>query len=171
MIEHVHDPEEFVGSLANLIVEGGSVIVTGLGCEGFDVQVLWDKSKAVHALHHLNFLSVEGFENVFRRAGFSLVEVITPGKLDFDIVKNRLAQNPDLNPGSGPLPGGGRETIRASGRRLSGVSPKIRSEFPYLGHCQEIGIRNGSKQSNKLWPLVYGGASPGDRGNDLDRRF
>ena len=94
MIEHVHDPEEFVGSLANLIVEGGSVIVTGLGCEGFDVQVLWDKSKAVH-----DFLSVEGFENVFRRAGFRLVEMITPGKLDFDIVKNRLAQNPDLNPG------------------------------------------------------------------------
>lgn len=86
VVEHAHDPLAFAKSLHALVKPGGHVIVSGLGVDGFDIQVLWDHSKAVSPPHHLNFLSVNGFETLFQRAGFSSVEVLTPGQLDVDIV-------------------------------------------------------------------------------------
>ncbi len=87
-IEHVHSPKLFVEAIGRLLRPGGLALVTGLGVEGFDIQVLWERSKSVYPPHHINFMSIQGFELLFQRAGFENVEVFTPGKLDVDIVKN-----------------------------------------------------------------------------------
>src|SRR3954449_10242805 len=91
VIEHVHDPVGFVRSIARLAKPGGLVLVTGLGGDGLDVQVLWEPSSAVSPPHHLNFLSVQGFEAMFRRAGLVDVEVETPGELDVELVQKAMA--------------------------------------------------------------------------------
>jgi len=91
VIEHVFDPEIFVASLYKLIRPGGYCLVTGLCGDGFDIQVLGARSKSIFPPHHINFLSVAGFEALFERAGFSEVSIVTPGKLDVDIVNNALA--------------------------------------------------------------------------------
>lgn len=91
VIEHVHDPVAFVRSLARLARPGGTVLVTGLGGDGLDVQVLWDRSNAVSPPHHLNFVSVKGFERLFERAGLVDVEVETPGELDVELVQKAVA--------------------------------------------------------------------------------
>jgi SAM-dependent methyltransferase len=96
VIEHAHDPLAFVRSLCKLVKPGGAAIVSGLGVDGYDIQVLWEHSKSVSPPHHINFMSVQGYETLFRRAGFSQVEVTTPGKLDVDIVRNTLTQDPAL---------------------------------------------------------------------------
>ncbi len=88
VIEHVHDPLYFVQGLRKLLAPGGIAIVSGLGVDGFDIQVLWEQSKAISPPHHLNFLSVKGLEKLFLSAGFKKVEVQTPGELDLDIVEN-----------------------------------------------------------------------------------
>jgi 2-polyprenyl-3-methyl-5-hydroxy-6-metoxy-1,4-benzoquinol methylase len=92
VIEHVHDTFAFVRAIARLAKPGGLVLVTGLNGDGFDVQVLWSEAKAVSPPHHLNFLSVEGLESLFARAGFTEVEVETPGELDVEIVRKGLAE-------------------------------------------------------------------------------
>lgn len=92
VIEHVHDPLAFVRAVAHLAKPGGLVLVTGLNGDGFDVQVLWSEAQAVSPPHHLNFLSVEGLESLFERAGFTEVEVETPGELDVEIVRKGLAE-------------------------------------------------------------------------------
>jgi SAM-dependent methyltransferase len=85
VIEHVFSPEDFLLSIKNLAKPGGYVLLTGLGYEGFDILTLQDRSNSIFPPHHINFMSVIGFENLFRRLGFSEIEVITPGELDVDI--------------------------------------------------------------------------------------
>lgn len=88
VIEHVFSPERFVRSLFDLTAPGGFVLTTGLGYEGFDILTLQGNSESVFPPHHLNFLSVKGFETLFKRVGFRHVEITTPGVLDIDIVLN-----------------------------------------------------------------------------------
>ncbi len=88
VLEHVYDPLGFLKSLKNLTRPGGYVFISTLGIDGFDLQVLWDKSEQIAPPHHINFLSINGFEQLFRRAGLVEVDVSTPGQLDVDIVRN-----------------------------------------------------------------------------------
>lgn len=96
VIEHVHSPISFIESLKMLVKPGGYVLVSGLCVDGYDIQVLWDESKSISPPHHINFMSVRGFELLFERAGFESIDVITPGILDVDIVKKALDSNREL---------------------------------------------------------------------------
>ena len=93
VIEHVFSTKKFIESLARLTVVGGYCLVTGLGYEGFDILSLQDRSNSIFPPHHLNFLSIKGFEELFHRIGFKEVEVTTPGELDLDITKNSDPSN------------------------------------------------------------------------------
>jgi len=96
VLEHVYCPLEFVGVLRRLARPGGCVFVSTLGIDGFDLQVLWEKSGQISPPHHINFLSVRGFEQLFQRAGLIDVTVSTPGQLDVDIVRNAVKRDPAL---------------------------------------------------------------------------
>jgi SAM-dependent methyltransferase len=96
VIEHVFDPLSFCNSLRKLMRTGGRVLLTGLTVDGFDIQVLWESSKNVSPPHHINFMSVAGFEHLMKRAGFSDVNIFTPGKLDVDIVRNSIDGKPEF---------------------------------------------------------------------------
>ena len=96
VLEHVYDPLSFLKVLKRLARPGGYVFVSTLCIDGFDLQVLWDKSNQIFPPHHINFLSVEGFERLFQRAGLTDVSVTTPGQLDVDIVRNACKYDPEL---------------------------------------------------------------------------
>lgn len=93
VIEHVFDVGQFLNSLGRLLKPGGHCLITGLGYEGFDLLTLQEHSKAIFPPHHLNFLAQAGFDQGFKRNGFSNVDVWTPGVLDVDIVINSGIQN------------------------------------------------------------------------------
>ena len=99
VIEHAHKPCEFVKSLYKLLKKNGMIVLTGLGGQGFDIQTLWNNSKSVNPPQHINFISIEGFEILFKNAGFDNVEVTTPGKLDIDIVLNAIKEDPSIDIG------------------------------------------------------------------------
>lgn len=96
VLEHVYDPLSFVKVLARLTRPGGYVFVTTLGVDGFDIQTLWERSNSIFPPHHINFLSVDGFERLFNRAGLEEVRVLTPGQLDVDIVRNAFEKDPSV---------------------------------------------------------------------------
>ena len=96
VIEHVYDPLQFCSALHGLLKKGGRMLLTGLTVDGFDIQVLWDKAKGVSPPQHINFMSIQGFKALLERAGFRNVKVFTPGKLDVDIVKNTVAEQPEI---------------------------------------------------------------------------
>jgi SAM-dependent methyltransferase len=96
VLEHVYDPLSFLRGLGRLVRDGGWVFVSTLGIDGFDFQVLWEKSTQISPPHHLNFLSTRGFTELFLRAGFSDVTLTTPGRLDVDIVRNAVREEPEI---------------------------------------------------------------------------
>lgn len=61
--------------------------------DGFDIQTLWRDSKSISPPHHLNFVSIEGFQKLFDRAGMEIIDISTPGKLDLNIVGNYLKEH------------------------------------------------------------------------------
>ena len=93
VLEHVNKPIDFVKSINNLLKKDGYCLITTLGYEGFDILTLGEDSNSISPPHHLNFLSVKGFELLFKRAGFLDVHIITPGVLDVDIVLNSGIQS------------------------------------------------------------------------------
>jgi SAM-dependent methyltransferase len=99
VLEHVYDPLSFVQTLSKLVKPGGYVFISTLCVDGFDIQMLWDKSNSIFPPHHINFLSVDGFERLFTRAGLIDVDVSTPGQLDVDIVRNTIKREPELMKG------------------------------------------------------------------------
>lgn len=105
VLEHVYDPLAFVRVLLRLVRPGGYVFVSTLGVDGFDIQMLWEKSNSIFPPHHINFLSVAGFQKLFERAGLVDVEVSTPGVLDVDIVRNAARRDTALLDGQRYLRG------------------------------------------------------------------
>lgn len=96
VMEHVHDPLVFLKHLVRLARPGGIVLISTLCIDGFDLQVLWDQSTQIFPPHHINFLSVKGFQRLFTRAGLEKIDVITPGRLDVDIVCNAFRSHPEV---------------------------------------------------------------------------
>lgn len=90
VLEHVFDPLDFLKKMAALVRPGGYVFISTLGVDGFDIQILWEKSKQISPPHHINFLSTKGFLELFKRAGLENIQISTPGLLDVDIVINAI---------------------------------------------------------------------------------
>ena len=63
-------------------------MATTLNGEGFDIQLLWEKSRSVFPPHHLNFLNPDSLAQLCRNAGFVVKASETPGLLDWQIVEN-----------------------------------------------------------------------------------
>ncbi|HAG10150.1 MAG TPA: SAM-dependent methyltransferase [Desulfotomaculum sp.] len=85
--EHIHSPSSFLKKIWELLKPGGYLYLTTLNGEGFDIQVLWENSKSIAPPHHLNFFNVRSIEILLRKNGFEVVNVDTPGELDWDIVE------------------------------------------------------------------------------------
>jgi SAM-dependent methyltransferase len=94
VIEHVFDPVAFIAGAARAMGREGRLLLTTLTISGFDLMTLWDRSRSITPPQHLNFISLDGFAHLARRAGLQLLRLTTPGTLDVDIVRNVLLESP-----------------------------------------------------------------------------
>lgn len=88
LFEHLHDPEEFLKTVINNMLQNDIFIFTTLSGIGADIQVLGEHAKALSPPHHLNFMNPRSISTLLQKNGFEVIEAITPGKLDVDILKN-----------------------------------------------------------------------------------
>lgn len=130
VIEHVHDLMAFCSALKDLLRAGGKALLTGLTVDGFDIQVLWGESRSISPPHHINFLSISGFEELLTRADFRKIRVFTPGKLDVDIVKNTVDENSHILSGQRFL-----SHLLGRGEAVLQAFQQFLSEHQLSSHC------------------------------------
>jgi hypothetical protein len=53
-------------------------------------MLLWEKSKSIAPPHHLNFFNPTSIKFLLERIGFEIIEISTPGMLDWDIVEGMI---------------------------------------------------------------------------------
>lgn len=87
LFEHLYEPGKFLEKIGKLLRPGGYLLLTTLNGEGFDTQILWEKSKSIFPPQHLNFFNPDSIELLFKSKGLVIEEVVTPGKLDWNIVE------------------------------------------------------------------------------------
>jgi 2-polyprenyl-3-methyl-5-hydroxy-6-metoxy-1,4-benzoquinol methylase len=98
LFEHLHDPLPFVEKVYNLLNPGGYLFLTTLNGLGFDIQILWEQAKSVFPPHHLNFFNPRSMEMLLTRNEFEIIEICTPGQLDWDIIESGY-RHEGLDPG------------------------------------------------------------------------
>jgi SAM-dependent methyltransferase len=100
VIEHVFSPASFAAACAQVLRPGGLAIVSCPNIHGFDTLVLGREADAVDH-EHLNYFNPRSLSILFERQGFEVEEVLTPGRLDVDLVRNALGDgrvDPALRP-------------------------------------------------------------------------
>lgn len=95
VLEHLFSPRDFMLKAAQLLVSGGLLIVTCPNLYGFELQTLWKKSTTLD-VEHLNYFHPQSISRLAQDAGFEVLDILTPGKLDVDIVR-KAAQSGQLN--------------------------------------------------------------------------
>jgi len=93
LFEHLHNPRDFVRKVWRLLKPKGHLYFTTLNGEGFDIQILWGKSKSVSPPNHLNFFNPQSIRTLFQANNFVVEKVDTPGKLDWDIVEGMYRED------------------------------------------------------------------------------
>jgi 2-polyprenyl-3-methyl-5-hydroxy-6-metoxy-1,4-benzoquinol methylase len=90
LVEHLFHPEEFLKSCRRALTDGGLLVITTPNIAGFDLKVLGPLSDNITAPNHLNYFNPGSLSLLLRKCGFRVLEVLTPGKLDANIVRNKI---------------------------------------------------------------------------------
>jgi 2-polyprenyl-3-methyl-5-hydroxy-6-metoxy-1,4-benzoquinol methylase len=86
VIEHVHAPRRFVEGCANLLRPGGALALSCPSVSGIEPALLGaDASCFDH--EHLSYFTPESLGALVERCGLDVVETLTPGRLDVDLVR------------------------------------------------------------------------------------
>lgn len=90
LLEHLFDPVSFFIKAHSLLLPEGRLLLTTLNGKGFDILLLCKHSKSIAPPHHLNFFNPNSIRCLLERLGFEVLEISTPGKLDWDIVEGMI---------------------------------------------------------------------------------
>ena len=90
LYEHLHDPKEFTRVAHRLLKPGGRLLITTLNGQGFDIQILWERSNSIYPPCHINLFNPESLGGLLVECGFEIEDAATPGQLDWDILEGMI---------------------------------------------------------------------------------
>ena len=89
VIEHLFAPVDFVGHMTRLLKPGGIMMLACPNGQGFDIETLGTASNTVDH-EHLNYFNPESLAGLLAHCGLEILESFTPGKLDAELVRNKI---------------------------------------------------------------------------------
>lgn len=96
VVERAFYPGKLFNDAYSVCKKNGLFIITSATSSGFEYQVLGKYSPNVIPTDRLNLLSLEALTAQIEKAGFEIIEVSTPGRLDVEVVKRTFEKNPDI---------------------------------------------------------------------------
>ncbi len=90
LIEHLYWPKDFLQACAKALNKGGLFILTTPNIKGFDLLTLGRLSDSIQGPNHLNYFHHRSLSRLLQNCGFEVVELITPGKLDAELVRKKI---------------------------------------------------------------------------------
>ncbi|MCK4650917.1 class I SAM-dependent methyltransferase [Candidatus Babeliales bacterium] len=102
LIEHLFSPKDFLFSCNKILKKDGLLILTTPNIKGFDMLVLGEKSDGIVAPVHINYFNIDSLSLLLKSCGFKVLEVLTPGKLDAKIVRDKII-NKELDVDKNPF--------------------------------------------------------------------
>lgn len=96
VVDRISNPRGFLSKARSLLLDKGLLFLTTSTISGFDLQILWNHSKSIYPLDHINLFSIEGIIKLLSSCGFDIIELSTTGQLDLEIVKHAKKNKPDL---------------------------------------------------------------------------
>jgi SAM-dependent methyltransferase len=89
LIEHLFSPEQFLRACGRVLSKDGLLILTTPNIAGFDLRLLGAISENIDAPEHLNYYHPASLRRLLERCGFLVVEILTPGRLDAELVRKK----------------------------------------------------------------------------------
>jgi 2-polyprenyl-3-methyl-5-hydroxy-6-metoxy-1,4-benzoquinol methylase/ribosomal protein S27E len=89
VIEHLFRPVDFVRGCNMCLRPGGVLILTCPNFEGFDISTLRELSDSIDT-EHMNYFNPDSLSLLLERQGLQVLEISTPGRLDAELVRNRV---------------------------------------------------------------------------------
>lgn len=89
VIEHLFSPRDFLLSCATVLSPGGLLVITCPNVKGFDIAALQALSDSVD-VEHLNYFHPASLSHLAGECGFETLEILTPGKLDVELVRKKI---------------------------------------------------------------------------------
>jgi len=76
------------------LVPGGLLFATAPSASGFELQVLWERTRTISPPDKMNLLTIRGFMELFKD-GWEIIELSTPGMFDVETVRRAVQADPD----------------------------------------------------------------------------
>lgn len=89
VIEHLFSPGLFIKQAGRLLKPGGLMLLTCPNGKGFDIECLGNQSDTVDH-EHLNYFNPQSISSLLNDCGFKVLEIVTPGRLDTELVRNKI---------------------------------------------------------------------------------
>ncbi|MEW5895428.1 MAG: class I SAM-dependent methyltransferase [Candidatus Omnitrophota bacterium] len=90
VIEHVFSPQELIQRSNLYLKKRGLLFLKCPNVKGFDFMVLGKEKAGNFGLEHINMFNPGSMSILLEKNGFSVLDIVTPGKLDADIVRNQI---------------------------------------------------------------------------------
>lgn len=92
LLEHIFRPREFISKIYQLIDKDALFVLTTPNGQGFDILELGGNSTTL-GFTHINLFNTLSIRSLLTSVGFNVLNVLTPGRLDVDLVRQGYSKN------------------------------------------------------------------------------
>ena len=90
LIEHLYCPQNFIKASFKALSPGGLFIITTPNINGFDLLNMGKLHDNIGGPYHINLFNIDSLRKLLEKEGFNMIEFLTPGQLDSEIVRNAI---------------------------------------------------------------------------------